>query len=179
MNNIIQNELIESAKVGFFDSGLSRGTYGLQIKLARDKIQGGISSKVYEAVKTILEEPLPSANKKARIRIPEGFKNLAELRWLLAALKKFSISTQIMYDPSLGEPELLGLADWRILQVTAVEPSFVEFDELWFKPAGDLPPEFPLWPVNHPIYLYIDGTGRTVEELTGFMSRSRFPWVLL
>lgn len=175
---IVQNEFIESARVGFFEQGLSRGTYGLQVRLSPERLQVPLSPKAYEAVKQLVEEPLPAANKKARIKVPASYRNLAELRWLLAALKKFSISTQLIYDVTLGEPELLGLADWRILQVTAPEASFMEFDELWYKPQGPLE-DFPLWPLQHPVYLYVDGAGRPVDEVFGFMQKSKYPWVLL
>lgn len=180
MNQIVQNELIESAKVGFFDEGLNRGSYGLTIKLRSDAPKGALSPKVYSAVKQLVEEELPLASKKSRILIPDSFHATDSLRWLIAALKRFSIQAHVIYGPSFGESDAIAEASWKILKITEPLSCFLDFDELWYEPEQSVAvAEFPLWPLPHPIYLYLKASGREVSEVISFMKSSKFPWSIL
>jgi len=180
MNQVIQNELIESARVGFFDEGLNRGTYGLTIKLRGDAPKAPLSPKVFSAVKQLVEEPLPGAGKRARVLIPDNFRAQDSLRWLLAALKRFGIAPQAVFGPQLGESTALSEAAWRIMRTSEPMSFFLDFDELWYEPTSETPiAEFPLWPLPHAVYLYLRGQNREVSEVVQFMQLSKFPWSLL
>lgn len=175
--NLPDNNFITKATVGFFTQGLSRGAYGLEISI-KNSTQ---DSKVFEAVKTVLETKLPSANKPVRIHIPSGFSTYETLSWLLKAFTMYGFRTQIVFHPDFGSPAVAELADWRILATSNPEAVFIDFDELWFSPTEEVlrSCHVPLWPIKHPVYLYVDAKGYSMESVVGFMEREEHPWATL
>jgi hypothetical protein len=172
-----ENSFIKSFKTRFFDTGLSRGTYGLELTLANCK---SLESPEFLAMKKILETELPPANKIARIRLAENFNSNDALRWLLSAFNRYDFSTQVIFTPSSGSLESLNLASWRILEVRDPEATFIDFNELWFRATEKtIALEFPLWQLKHAIFLYIDAQGLPMESTLKFMSSSLYAWSLL
>jgi hypothetical protein len=177
MTQIHKNNFIVSAKTGFYETGLSKGSYGLTLTLANTT---AIGTDELLAMKQIVEEPLPPAAKKARVMLPKEFHSTEALRWLLAALSRFGIQSQVAFWPALGETEALSLAAWRILQVDEPHELFIDFNELWYSPSeAALESTFPLWPVGHQVYLFVRGQGMAMESVVGFISRAAEPWALL
>lgn len=173
------NDLIVDSKAHFFSQGLSKGSYGLDIKLQRGSPK--LNDQIFSAVKSLVLEPMPTVNKKARIHIPSGqFEANDQLEWLLAVFKRHGFSTQLVFDSSFGEPPAARAATWRILRVQEPTQCLIDFNELWFQPsASELPSSFQLWPMDHPIYLFLEPKDFSIDSILEFMNRTEFAWSLL